>query len=271
MHLFKKAYTAFLLLFSSVLGYSQTSEEAIGAVNYTFMHQRDTSSAAYYMEDMSLMFGRSSSVYLSQTRQKSDSAIKAKIEQQLKEGGHMNLGRVNTNYTKQNYYHFFSRDLAVIESPFLSDLYIFNDTVPRIKWTITGDTKTIGGYNCQKATGYFAGRQYEAWFSPDLAVNTGPWKLSGLPGLILEATDSKQQIKFLFKEIYNLKGSGQNIAVPATAIKTTRADFRKMVKAYSETPEAFNNSGLDVKVTRNTSAPAAPRMNNPMELSTENK
>ncbi|MFN4144805.1 MAG: GLPGLI family protein [Runella sp.] len=72
----------------------------------------------------------------------------------------------------------------------------------QIDWRILPkETRKIGGYNCQKAQAHVRGRDYEAWFTPDIAVSSGPWKLYGLPGLILEATSTDGKYQFLFEKI----------------------------------------------------------------------
>jgi GLPGLI family protein len=68
-----------------------------------------------------------------------------------------------------------------------------------VKWTIHNDKKKIGKYSCTKATGTFKGRVYEVWFAESLNVPFGPWKLNGLPGLILEATDNEGYVSFKYK------------------------------------------------------------------------
>lgn len=57
------------------------------------------------------------------------------------------------------------------------------------KWTIHNETKKIGNFNCTKATTYFRGRNYIAWFTSEIPLNAGPWKFSGLPGFIIEVQD----------------------------------------------------------------------------------
>lgn len=58
-------------------------------------------------------------------------------------------------------------------------------------WTISDDsTRTILGYNCIMASTDYHGRHWTAWFTPDIPVQDGPWKLHGLPGLILMAESS---------------------------------------------------------------------------------
>ena len=57
---------------------------------------------------------------------------------------------------------------------------------PVMNWKITKESQKILGYSCYKATTKFRGREYIAWFTPDIPYNFGPWKLGGLPGLILK-------------------------------------------------------------------------------------
>lgn len=78
-------------------------------------------------------------------------------------------------------------------------------------WTLHPDQKLVGNYICQKATTRFRGRDYTAWFSPDIPLSFGPWKLNGLPGLILEVSDATHQVYFLAVSI-NIE-SGKKITI----------------------------------------------------------
>jgi|LSQX01.2.fsa_nt_gb GLPGLI family protein len=78
-----------------------------------------------------------------------------------------------------------------------NDHYLYQDTLNAQHWQVIDSTKTILGYECQKAESDFRGRRWTAWFSPDIPVNNGPWKLGGLPGLILEAYDVGKHYYFL--------------------------------------------------------------------------
>ena len=56
-----------------------------------------------------------------------------------------------------------------------------------IHWKLTDDTVTIGGYLCKTATCQLHGRQWTVRYAEDIPTTAGPWKLCGLPGLIVEA------------------------------------------------------------------------------------
>jgi len=79
--------------------------------------------------------------------------------------------------------------------------YFMTDTVEKIQWKLQDETKKIDSFTCQKATGKFRGRVWEAWFTSQVPVDAGPWKLSGLPGLILEAADTSGLYSFVCKTI----------------------------------------------------------------------
>lgn len=64
------------------------------------------------------------------------------------------------------------------------------------EWIVDVDTCRILDYLCFKATTKFRGREYEACFTPDIPINEGPWKLYGLPGLILQATTTDGLFSF---------------------------------------------------------------------------
>lgn len=64
------------------------------------------------------------------------------------------------------------------------------------EWKIGDNIKTILGYECIEATTTYKGREWTAWFAPEIPVQDGPWKLCGLPGLILEAYDSHREYIF---------------------------------------------------------------------------
>ncbi len=83
--------------------------------------------------------------------------------------------------------------------------FLVEDDYTKLDWEISEETKTIANYNCIKATTNFRGRTWIVWFTPEIAAPFGPWKLHGLPGLILEAEDSTQMYTFTLASITNVE------------------------------------------------------------------
>lgn len=66
--------------------------------------------------------------------------------------------------------------------------YKITEDIPTPEWVIHEDgTRNIIGFNCTMATTHFRGRAWKVWFSEEIPLPLGPWKLGGLPGLILAA------------------------------------------------------------------------------------
>ena len=82
--------------------------------------------------------------------------------------------------------------MTVTDGLILQD-YRYVDSLHAQTWTMGDSTREVLGYTCQQATADFRGRRWTAWFATDIPVSDGPWKLGGLPGLILEAYDEGQQ------------------------------------------------------------------------------
>lgn len=73
----------------------------------------------------------------------------------------------------------------------------YEENHPTQQWTVEDSTRNILGYTCHKATCDFRGRQWTTWFTRDIPFSDGPWKLCGLPGLILEAYDKKNDYHYV--------------------------------------------------------------------------
>lgn len=63
-------------------------------------------------------------------------------------------------------------------------------------WQLAEGDTTILGYACNKARCVYRGREWTAWYALELTTDAGPWKLAGLPGLILAAHDASGAFSF---------------------------------------------------------------------------
>lgn len=92
----------------------------------------------------------------------------------------------------QDVYTYPSQEKRVVSSRFQYDEYRYSEKTDPFEWTLLPGEETVLGYVCNKAETTFRGRKWIAWYTFDIPYSSGPWKFSGLPGLILKVTDSEE-------------------------------------------------------------------------------
>jgi GLPGLI family protein len=113
---------------------------------------------------------------------------------------------------------------------------IVSDTLDFIDWGIQSQTRLIGNIKCQKAQAQVRGRYYTAWFAPEIPISLGPWKLHGLPGLILEAKSADNAVEFKFESLKMPDGNQTKIEpLPVYNLKVVNESaFLKLNKLNEE-------------------------------------
>lgn len=116
-----------------------------------------------------------------------------------------------------------------------ANTYLVQDNYQNLEWLITDENKIINNFSCNKAIANFRGRQWVAWFTTEIPLSFGPWKLHGLPGLIIEAYDATNRytwravkIKFEKSDLFN-------------------RDFGSLIKTKNTKPIAYQQFLLNSK------------------------
>jgi len=137
--------------------------------------------------------------------------------------------------------------------------YYYLKTTDIINWEIENETKKFNDYTLQKATADFGGRHWTAWFNKEIPFNEGPYKFSGLPGLIFEIQDDKNN--FIYKLVKNQNFAGNfptddflesNFGNKAIAINEKQK--RKLLLDFYNDPFSFertnfkNNPNLNINI-----------------------
>lgn len=118
-------------------------------------------------------------------------------------------------------------------------LYAKTEPHTKIDWKIEPQRKKILDHECQMATADFKGRHYTAWFAPDIPISAGPWKLNGLPGIILAANDDKNEISFTCTKISEPPKTAPPITFRKDAVIMSAEKFDKTKKAFDRDPVAM--------------------------------
>ncbi|WP_250434960.1 GLPGLI family protein [Hanstruepera flava] len=152
-----------------------------------------------------------------------------------------------------------------------SKLFLIQDSLEKLDWEMTGETKFIGDYECYKAT---MKREVEvvqsgisingdkdlrpdenkepemkeitvtAWYAPSIPVNNGPENYHGLPGLILEVNDGTTTM--ICSKIVLNPDKKIKIEEPTKGKKVTQEEYDKiMEKKMKEMEERMRSSWSD--------------------------
>lgn len=131
-------------------------------------------------------------------------------------------------------------------TPNRNRLYICDENIKPQNWALVEDSIEIMNYVCYKAETFFRGRGYTAWYAKDIPVNDGPWKIYGLPGLILKLEDYEGVFSF---EAYKLQSEiDKKILLPDTTnVRHRNLEFMTKIKQKSQeevTQNIYSNNTL---------------------------
>lgn len=155
-------------------------------------------------------------------------------------------------------------------------------------WKLSDEKKQFQSLDLQKAETNWCGRKWTAWFAAQIPFNSGPYKFWGLPGLIVELNDDKNNFNFqLIKsenlpknsEVRTLEGFPNSVTVsydqykkkklsnyqdPLAFIKTTQFNFENSEGIFLK-DGTLVKPGNEREV-RLTQQKIIRKYNNPIEL-----
>ena len=81
--------------------------------------------------------------------------------------------------------------------PYTAQVIEYTEKTPTPAWAyIPNDTATVMGYHCHAAKCNYGGREWKVYYTNDIPLPYGPWKLNGVKALILKAEDSEHNFIF---------------------------------------------------------------------------
>ncbi|TCK80595.1 GLPGLI family protein [Albibacterium bauzanense] len=226
-----------LIVFLSQNLIAQDNEIALAKIHYNFVHINDTTQLdKNHHSEMVLYLGQHSSFYTDYTNKRMEEALRKQVESPSFDGS-LTITGIGSG-TPESYYTVPARNLLQQTYSLNGENYLVDEEFPELNWKVGQETKIIGGYNCQRAETHFKGRDYIAWFTTDIPFQAGPWKLQGLPGLILEAADSKNEVQFKYAGFDKIETSGLTVGIPENTIKTNKKALTNLIEAVSKNPAA---------------------------------
>ena len=112
------------------------------------------------------------------------------------------------------------------------------ESIEPIAWKLENRDSVIAEHQCHAASCIFRGHKWEVYYTTDIPYSVGPWKLFGLPGVIMYAKDDRGI--FIFDAIEVRKG---NRVFKAPSLRKTKkctsAELRKLKIEMCKNPDGF--------------------------------
>lgn len=125
------------------------------------------------------------------------------------------------------------------DSKIFAEKFAFGETITILydipKWEITGETKTIGEFNCYRAikkSGDKLVNNLVVWFTPDIPVQFGPNLFIGLPGLVIEVISGN--IRIVATKIDLNSSIKTTITKPMKSKRMSELEYNKLVEKVAK-------------------------------------
>lgn len=140
------------------------------------------------------------------------------------------------------YYNNLITDEIFYEKNIEGEKFYIQEENSKDKWILTRETKQIDNYTCYKA--YYPRKirnprteevqtvNVIAWYTPEIPYSFGPVGLSGLPGLIMEASLTGGKTIYFVKSFSNSNESG--IDFPTNVTTISKEEYENMYKKRVE-------------------------------------
>ena len=126
-----------------------------------------------------------------------DSVLKIEVEKMQKAGVFKDLSK---SFQMPKFAYKITKEYPTMKVNFsermLNSVFGYNEE-QKFNWKISNDKQKIGEYEAQKATTEFGGRKWTAWFTESIPFPDGPYKFSGLPGLIVKIEDAEKNFSWV--------------------------------------------------------------------------
>lgn len=91
---------------------------------------------------------------------------------------------------------------SVTQKKVYEETFLVKDSIRRINWKITSETREIAGYECRRANAIIQDSIYVvAFYTDKIPVSGGPESFTGLPGMILGVALPHENITWFAKSV----------------------------------------------------------------------
>ncbi|HEU0112021.1 MAG TPA: GLPGLI family protein [Flavisolibacter sp.] len=138
----------------------------------------------------------------------------------------------------------YSTGTTTIQKPVFEETFLVQDSLLKIKWKLTPDTRIIAGYECRKAIGRFDDSlTLFAFYTDELLPNGGPESANGLPGMILGLGMPRIHTTWFATRV-EVNGVDTKKVAPVT--KGKKVDRRSMIQSIDKVLKNWGSYGKNL-------------------------
>lgn len=116
----------------------------------------------------------------------------------------------NTIYTN------LEEKMSVSQKAVFEETYLLKDSLRKIVWKITDETREIAGYDCRRANALVMDSIYVvAFYTDQIPVSGGPESFTGLPGMILGLALPHENTTWFATKVEDVVVPASNIVAPS--------------------------------------------------------
>lgn len=186
-------FLSFVLLFFALVLNAQSANRFFYELTYKPKKGIDSLQKAVMILDVT----DKKSLYRDYLTVSQDSVLKIEVEKMQKAGVFKDLSK---SFQMPKFAYKITKEYPTMKVNFsermLNSVFGYNEE-PKFNWKISNDKQKIGEYEAQKATTEFGGRKWTAWFTESIPFPDGPYKFSGLPGLIVKIEDAEKNFSWV--------------------------------------------------------------------------
>ena len=153
------------------------------------------------------------------------------------------------NFITNIVYKDFQHSTITTQKNIFGSDYLISDSLQKTEWKITGEPRTIAGFECRKAVcRIFDSIVVIAFYTDEIIPSNGPESFGGLPGMILGLAIPKLHTTWYATKLELVNQSPTNIAVPKEGKKFTIPQFRNEMDQLMKQREWLKKIGFQMLI-----------------------
>jgi len=121
---------------------------------------------------------------------------------------------------------------SVSQKKVFEEQFLISDSIRKIRWKLTDETRVIAGFNCRRANAIIMDSIYVvAFYTDEILTSGGPESFSGLPGMILGVALPHQHVTWFATKVESVSVADTQIAAPLKGKKTNNAGLKETLNA----------------------------------------